>query len=163
MRSHGWQKSFVSMIRVITVGKKHEDWIANGLERYSKRLSGPWNVEWVLLPHSAREGLQARQDESRAILSRLKADEYVILLDERGKLIDSPTLSAQVSSRIDASQPLVIVIGGAYGVDNTITARANFIWSLSPLVFPHQLVRLILIEQLYRAQAIASGHPYHHV
>ena len=163
MRSHGWQKSFVSMIRVIAVGKKHENWIANGLERYSKRLSGLWNVEWVLLPHSAREGLQARQDESRAILSRLKADEYVILLDERGKLIDSPALSAQVSSRIDASQPLVIVIGGAYGVDDTITARANFIWSLSPLVFPHQLVRLILIEQLYRAQAIASGHPYHHV
>jgi 23S rRNA (pseudouridine1915-N3)-methyltransferase len=57
---------------------------------------------------------------------------------------------------------VVIIIGGAYGVDENVRKRADLIWSLSPLVFPHQLVRLLLIEQLYRAQEIAAGHPYHH-
>ena len=150
------------MIRIIAVGRKHEAWITDGLERYQKRLKAPWNVEWVLLPHSAREGLAARQEESGAILSRLKDDDFVILLDERGKLLDSPALSRQIEQTFPAGKSPVFVIGGAYGVDDSLTARANLVWSLSPLVFPHQLVRLLLIEQLYRAQEIAAGHPYHH-
>jgi 23S rRNA (pseudouridine1915-N3)-methyltransferase len=150
------------MIRIIAVGRKHEAWITDGLERYQKRLKAPWNVEWVLLPHSAREGLAARQEESGAILSRLKDDDFVILLDERGKLLDSPTLSGQIEQVFPTSKTPVFIIGGAYGVDDSLTSRANLIWSLSPLVFPHQLVRLILTEQLYRAQEIAAGHPYHH-
>ena len=150
------------MIRIIAIGRKHETWIKDGLERYQKRLKAPWNAEWILLPHSAREGLAARQEESSAILSRLKPDDFVILLDERGKLLDSPALSRQIEQTFPAGKSPVFVIGGAYGVDDSLTARANLVWSLSPLVFPHQLVRLLLIEQLYRAQEIAAGHPYHH-
>jgi 23S rRNA (pseudouridine1915-N3)-methyltransferase len=150
------------MIRIIAIGRKHETWIKDGLERYQKRLKAPWNAEWVLLPHSAREGLAARQEESSAILSRLKPDDFVLLLDERGKLLDSPALSRQIEQTFPAGKSPVFVIGGAYGVDDSLTARANIVWSLSPLVFPHQLVRLLLIEQLYRAQEIAAGHPYHH-
>jgi 23S rRNA (pseudouridine1915-N3)-methyltransferase len=63
---------------------------------------------------------------------------------------------------LERSQPVVVIIGGAYGVDDSIHARADLVWSLSELVFPHQLVRLILTEQLYRAQEIAVGNPYHH-
>lgn len=150
------------MIKIVAIGRKHEAWIEEGLERYQKRLKAPWNVEWVLLPHSAREGAAARQEESSAILSRLKPDNFVILLDERGKLLDSPTLSRQIEQVFPASKTPVFVIGGAYGVDDSLATRANLVWSLSPLVFPHQLVRLILIEQLYRAAEIAAGHPYHH-
>ena len=150
------------MIKIIAIGRKHESWITDGLERYQKRLKAPWNVEWVLLPHSAREGLVARQEESSTILSRLKDDDFVILLDERGKLFGSPALSRQIEQTFPAGKSPVFVIGGAYGVDDSLTARANLVWSLSPLVFPHQLVRLILAEQLYRAQEIAAGHPYHH-
>ena len=150
------------MIRIIAVGRKHEAWITDGLERYQKRLNAPWNVEWVLLPHSAREGLAARQEESGAILSRLKDDDFVILLDERGTQLDSPALSHQIESVFPTGKTPVLVIGGAYGVDDSLTSQANVVWSLSPLVFPHQLVRLLLIEQLYRAQEIAAGHPYHH-
>lgn len=149
-------------IRVLAVGKKHEAWVADGIERYQKRLQKPFTLEWVLLPHSAREGIQARQEESERLLSRLSADDYVVLLDERGKLYDSPGLSALLLSPLQASQNVTIIIGGAYGVDETLHARANIVWSLSPLVFPHQLVRLILAEQLYRAQEIAGGGPYHH-
>lgn len=150
------------MIKIVAIGRKHEAWIVEGLERYQKRMKAPWNVEWVLLPHSAREGLQARQEESAVLLSRLKDDDFVILLDERGKLLDSPALSRQLEQVFPTGKTPVLIIGGAYGVDDSLTARANLVWSLSPLVFPHQLVRLVLTEQLYRAQQIASGSPYHH-
>lgn len=151
------------MIKIIAIGRKHETWIADGVERYQKRLAKPWNAEWILLPHSARDGLAARQEESERIVAKLTPDDFVILLDERGKLLDSPALSRQLEQVFTMGKTPVIIIGGAYGVNETITARANLIWSLSPLVFPHQLVRLILAEQLYRAQEIAAGHPYHHV
>ena len=150
------------MIRIISVGKKHESWITAGLERYQKRLQKPWNVEWVLLPHSALEGSTARQEESERILSRLGTDDFVVLLDETGTLLDSPALSRLCEEVFVGSRPLVFVIGGAYGVDERLQMRADQAASLSRLVFPHQLVRLILVEQLYRAQSIASGGRYHH-
>ena len=149
-------------IRIIAVGKKHESWIADGVLRYQERLKKPFNVEWVLLPHSALTDAKARQEESQRILSLLNANDYVVLTDERGKNIDSPSLSRLLLSPLQASRPVVIIIGGAYGVDDTIHTRADFVWSLSNLVFPHQLVRLILAEQIYRAQEIAANHPYHH-
>lgn len=149
-------------IRVITIGKKHESWVAEGIERYQKRLKRPFDIEWVILPHSSMDDLRARQEESGRILSRLNDSDYVILLDERGKNIDSTALSAQLVTLLNKSQSVVIIIGGAFGVDKTIFERANFIWSLSKLVFPHQLVRLVLTEQIYRAQEIAGGKPYHH-
>lgn len=151
------------MIKVIAIGKKHESWITDGLERYQKRLQRPWDIKWILLPHSTSDGVRARQEESQAILSRIDQREYVVLLDEHGKLFDSPALSRLLEQQIDVSRPVTIIIGGAYGVSEDMMRRADIIWSLSPLVFPHQLVRLILIEQLYRAQQIAVGSPYHHM
>lgn len=149
-------------IRIIAVGKKHESWVADGIERYQKRLKKPFDCEWLLLPHSAREGDSARTEESGRISAKLGSDDCVVLLDERGKLFDSPALSAKLLDPLERSKNVVIIIGGAYGVDATIHERADIVWSLSPLVFPHQLVRLILAESLYRAQEIAAGNPYHH-
>lgn len=151
------------MITIIAVGKKHEGWITDGLERYEKRLGKPWNVKWVLLSHSPAESVGARQDESERILQRLNPDDFVVLLDERGKLLDSPALAKQMEAVFPTGKNIVCIVGGAYGVNEALTKRANLVWSLSPLVFPHQLVRLILIEQIYRAQEIALGHPYHHI
>lgn len=151
------------MITIIAVGKKHEGWITDGLERYEKRLGKPWNVKWVLLPHSPAESVGARQDESERILQRLNPDDFVVLLDERGKLLDSPALAKQMEAVFPTGKNIVCIVGGAYGVNEALTKRANLVWALSPLVFPHQLVRLILIEQIYRAQEIALGHPYHHI
>lgn len=149
-------------IRIIAIGKKHESWVSEGIERYQKRLKKPFDVEWVILPHSSLDGVLARQDESKRILSHLNANDYVVLLDERGRNVTSPNFSKRLVSILDTSCPIVIIIGGAYGVDETIMRRGNFIWSLSGLVFPHQLVRLLLTEQLYRAQEIAGGRAYHH-
>lgn len=149
-------------IKILAIGKKHESWVAEGIERYQKRLRSPFSIEWVLLPHSSFEADRARQEESERILSRLNHDDFVVLLDERGKLLDSPGLSNLLTDQLHASRTVVCIIGGAYGVDATVHARANFTWSLSPLVFPHQLVRLTLMEQLYRAQQIELGSAYHH-
>ena len=149
-------------IRILAIGKKHEQWVQEGIARYETRLKRPFVTEWVLLPHSSREGLQAREEESERLLARIRDDEFVVLLDERGKLFDSPALSTLLLEPLEHSKTVTIIIGGAYGVDTSVESRANVVWSLSPLVFPHQLVRLILIEQLYRAQEIAQGNPYHH-
>lgn len=150
------------MIRILAIGKKHETWVVDGIVRYEKRLGKPWNTDWLLLPHSSLPTNTARREESTRILEKISPDDVVILLDERGKNISSPTLSKLIHTPLEQSRRVVIIIGGAYGVDRTISNRANFVWSLSELVFPHQLVRLILVEQLYRAQEIAIGHPYHH-
>jgi 23S rRNA (pseudouridine1915-N3)-methyltransferase len=150
-------------IHIIAIGKKHEPWVADGIERYSKRLRRPYDVEWVLLPHSAREGLTARQDESERILAKLGKDDFVVLLDERGELLDSPALAQLFTQAFETHPKVTVIIGGAYGVNDELRHRANSVLSLSPLVFPHQLVRLIVVEQLYRSQEIALGNPYHHV
>jgi 23S rRNA (pseudouridine1915-N3)-methyltransferase len=149
-------------IRIISVGKKHEPWVSEGIERYQKRLKRPFEIEWVLLPHSTLPNDRAAVEESQRILNRLNASDYVVLLDERGKNIDSPALAKLMLGALESSKDVVFVIGGAFGVDNNVQDRANFIWSLSGLVFPHQLVRLILTEQVYRSQEISAGNPYHH-
>ena len=151
------------MIRIVAIGKKHESWIIDGLERYEKRLRKPFACEWVHLPHSSSEGFSARNSESEAILSRLRSNEYVILLDEIGKNIDSPALSRLLETQFTSGRSVTIIIGGAYGVNDALLARADFIWSLSHLVFPHQLVRLLLAAQFDRAQEIAEGGKYHHI
>lgn len=149
-------------VRILAIGKKHEAWVLDGIERYQKRLKRPFDAEWVLLPHSNFETDRARQEESERLLARLDSRAFVILLDERGNNITSPQLSHLLTTTFEAARPVTFIIGGAYGVDHTIQERADFTWSLSGLVFPHQLVRLMLTEQLYRAQEIVAGNPYHH-
>ncbi|MEU4206560.1 23S rRNA (pseudouridine(1915)-N(3))-methyltransferase RlmH [Rothia terrae] len=149
-------------IKIIAIGKKHEKWVKDGIDRYETRLRKPWDVTWNYLPHSSLAEEQARTEESKRILSKVSADDYLILLDERGKNLSSPELSQLLNQNL-GHKPVTIVIGGAYGVDDSVHQRANTVWSLSKLVFPHQLVRLILTEQIYRAGEIANNRPYHHV
>lgn len=150
-------------VRILAVGKRHESWVSEGIDRYGRRLRKPFDVSWQLLPHSSREGEAARAEESERILARADAGAFLVLLDERGRNVDSPELARTLQGAFDAGRAVTVVIGGAYGVDDRVRERADFVWSLSRLVFPHQLVRLILAEQLYRAQEIAAGRPYHHV
>ncbi len=150
-------------ITVLAIGKKHEKWAVDGIERYTKRLRKPYDLQWKLLPHSSREGDAARDEESARTLSAIRPSEHVILLDERGRNISSPDLASHLQTQFDAGRAVTVVIGGAYGVNAQMHARADFTWSLSRLVFPHQLVRMLLAEQVYRAQEISAGRPYHHV
>lgn len=150
------------MIQIVAVGKKHESWIQAGVERYEKRLKRPWDVRWILLPHSGKANDEARQEESERILTKLPSDSFIVLLDETGAQLSSPALSKMCEDQFVRSQTMTFVIGGAYGVDERIHQRADLVVSLSDMVFPHQLVRLLLIEQLYRSQEIAIGSKYHH-
>ena len=115
------------------------------------------------MPHSAREASAARDDESARILDKITPDEFVVLLDERRSILDSPGVGKLLETPFAHGKQVTCIIGGAYGVNDALRSRANTVWSLSKLVFPHQLVRLILTEQLYRAQEITGGRPYHHV
>ena len=149
-------------MNIIAIGKKHEKWVLNGIELFEKRLKKPFNLSWDILPHSNFAEEKAREEETQRILVKIKPSDFVILLDERGKNISSPELAKMLSNGFVNSQNFVIVIGGAFGVSEELRQRANFVWSLSKLVFPHQIVRLILVEQVYRAQEISSGGKYHH-
>lgn len=149
-------------MRIIAIGKKHEKWISSGIELFEKRLKKPFDLKWDILPHSNFAEEKAREEETQRILAKIKPSDFVILLDERGKNISSPELAKMLLNGFVNSQNFVIIIGGAFGVADELLQRANFVWSLSKLVFPHQIVRLILVEQVYRAQEISSGGKYHH-
>ncbi len=104
-----------------------------------------------------------KKKEGELILSLLKKDDYLILLDERGKQFSSDELAVFIEDRSKESvKNLIFLIGGAYGIDKSVLDRANKTWSLSKLTFPHQLVRLLLAEQLYRACSIMKNEKYHH-
>jgi 23S rRNA (pseudouridine1915-N3)-methyltransferase len=150
-----------------SVGKAHDPYVKAGIEEFTKRLSRYFKTKWVLLPVPKQAAmlseLDLRKKESEMILEWLEKDDFLILLDEKGEQLNSPGLAKFLQQRANEShKQIVFLIGGAYGVDDVIRKRANFIWSLSPLVFPHQLVRLILAEQLYRAATILKNEKYHH-
>ncbi len=142
------------MIKIIAGGKKSKNWVLDGQNGYLKRLKKPFDVDIFYM-----------DDEKVANLGDnwpFKADQYVILLDERGENISSPALSQKLTEAFISGKQVVIIIGGAYGVTERTRARANFVWSVSKLVFPHELMRVLLSEQIYRAQEIYKGSKYHH-
>lgn len=148
-------------IVILSVGPKHDPALKAKIEEYAKRLGSWHNLEWILLPYSSHKDDMARKTESDALRAKLASRDVVVLLDERGQQLDSPGLAHKLE-QWQGAQRLVFVIGGAYGVDDQLREQANFIWSFSRLVFPHQLARLLLVEQLYRGECINHSHPYHH-
>lgn len=143
------------MIHIIAGGKKHLDWVNIAVSEYQKRLKKPFNIEWELIEEEKLNQYLAKWPFS--------GQQYVILLDERGKNLSSLELSGILSQQFVNSREVVIIIGGAFGVSEEIRQKSNLVWSLSRLVFPHQLVRAILAEQVYRAQEIWNGGKYHHM
>lgn len=151
-------------IILLTIGKQQEADTRAALADFSQRINRYFPCEWKIQPPSKHSDPDTiRKTEADSILSALQKDDYLVLLDERGKNISSPELASLVQQRANESRKqLVFLVGGAYGVDAAIRQRADFCWSLSKLVFPHQLVRLILAEQVYRACTILRNEKYHH-
>lgn len=150
-----------------TVGKAHESYVKEGIEVFTRRISNYYSVQWQIIPMPKNAGMMSEMDlklkEGEMILNFLKKEDYLVLLDERGKQMNSEGLASFIQQRANESEKnLVFLIGGAYGVSEEVTKRANYKWSLSQLVFPHQLVRLILAEQVYRACSIIRNEKYHH-
>jgi 23S rRNA (pseudouridine1915-N3)-methyltransferase len=154
-------------IELWSFGKTHESYVKSGIEEFTKRVNHYFKTEWILIPTSKNTGMLSELDlkkkEGAIILDWLGPDDYLVLLDERGKNITSIELATFLQKKADiGTKKLVFLIGGAFGVDPTVQQRAQFTWSLSKLVFPHQLVRLLLAEQLYRAGTILKNEKYHH-
>ena len=139
-----------SRIRIVAVGKVRKGWVLEGIATYLKRLPGLQVVE-------LRDGSKAK--EAEAVLAALRPDEQLVVMAEEGQTFDSPAFAERLEG--SGSERLVFVIGGAEGIDPALKARANWKLSLSPMTFPHELARLLLLEQLYRALTIQQGGPYH--
>ena len=152
-------------VRLIAVGEHMPGWVAEGLAEYRKRMSHtlPFELVEIRPGRRGKHGAQATalQDEGSALLSALARDTQVIALDGRGKCWSSEDLAAQLAQWRMAGRDLAFLIGGADGHAAEVLARADQTWSLGPLTLPHMLVRLVLVEQLYRAGTILAGHPYH--
>ena len=149
------------------VGKAHEPFVKEGVDMFTKRIGNYFPVEWHLIPMPKNAGslseTELKKKEGELILQSFAKEDYVVLLDENGKQMSSEGLAQFIQQRANESMKTVVfVIGGAYGVSNEVMQRANYKWSLSQLVFPHQLVRLILAEQVYRACSIIKNEKYHH-
>lgn len=142
------------MIRVIAGGKKSLAWCEEACGEYVKRLHKPFDLRFEFI-------------EEEKLLKKLadwpfSGREFVICCDERGKNISSDEYSSMLERAFLDSRDVVILIGGAYGFDDATRAKSDFVWSFSKLVFPHMIARLIVVEQVYRAQEIARGGKYHH-
>ncbi len=154
-------------IRLWSIGRSHETYVKEGIEDFTKRISKYYGVDWKIFAPARQTANSLETDikkhEARTILDYLQKDDYLVLLDEKGRQISSPQLAAFIEQSTSSSvRQLIFLIGGAFGVDDAIRSRANFIWSLSHLVFPHQLVRLMVAEQIYRACSIIRNEKYHH-
>jgi 23S rRNA (pseudouridine1915-N3)-methyltransferase len=150
-----------------SIGKSNESFVDEGIKIFTKRISNYYNAEWNIIAPPKNAAVLSEDDlkikEGEIILNLLKKEDYLILLDERGKHLSSEGVAAFIQQRANESEKnLIFLIGGAFGVSAAVSNRANFKWSLSQLVFPHQLVRLILSEQIYRACSINRNEKYHH-
>lgn len=155
-------------ITLCSIGKPHENYIKEGVLDFTNRLNKYFTSDWKIITppknSASLSELELKKAEANLVLQFLNSDDYLILLDERGKNFSSPQLAHFLQQRANEStKHLVFLIGGAFGVDESIFKRANLTWSLSNLVFPHMLVRLILAEQVYRACTILRNEKYHHV
>lgn len=151
-------------IAIWSVGKANEAYIKEGVDQFTKRIGHYYPLEWqLIMPSKLTDPSQIKKAEAASILKALSPTDVLILLDEKGKMLSSPTLAKLIQQKANQSaQKLVFLIGGAYGVAEEIKARSQFTWSISELVFPHMLVRLILAEQIYRACSILANEKYHH-
>ena len=154
-------------IQICSVGKTHETYIEEGIAIFCNRINHYFPISWqILSPPKQAANMDAtilKEEEGKKILEFLQPTDKLILLDERGKNLHSPELANLLQQHADqGTKNLVFLIGGAYGVSDAVKKRADFCWSLSNLVFPHMLVRLILAEQLYRACTIMRNEKYHH-
>ena len=146
------------MIKIIVVGKLTQKYLKTGIEHYEKQI--PQKVAWIEVQDEA--SASGLDKEGARILKHIHDQDYVFLLAIEGQNMDSVGLSSKLSEIMTyQAKPICFVIGGSYGVSQAIYERANEHLSFSKMTFPHQLMRLMLIEQIYRAFMIQKNHPYH--
>lgn len=156
-------------ISIVCVGKIKEKYLKLGIDEFSKRLSKYCKLEIIELDDekapenlSDKEMLMIKDKEGKKILSKIKDNAYVIALAIDGKNLSSEELADTIDNLgVRGTSHIIFVIGGSLGISDEVLIRANYKLSFSKMTFPHQLMRLILLEQIYRAYRINNGEPYH--
>lgn len=154
-------------LQLILIGKTTESYLQEGMDVYMNRLKHYCHVEMTVIPspkHASKlNPQQLKTEEGKLMLNKIAPRETVILLDERGTQVTSKGLAEKMNSWMNSGQKTInLLIGGAYGFSPEVYERANAQLALSKMTFSHQMVRLILLEQLYRAFSILQGEKYHH-
>jgi 23S rRNA (pseudouridine1915-N3)-methyltransferase len=151
-------------VRIVVVGKPAAGPVSEAIAEYEKRASRYWPVEVIEVkaePARSRTPDDVRRREAERLLER--ATGTIVALDERGRSLTSEAFATWVADRRDRAEDTSFVIGGAFGLDEAVRKRASLILSMAPWTLQHELARLILAEQLYRAGTIQRGEPYHKV
>ena len=152
-------------LRLIAAGTRMPDWVTAGYADYATRIGPDIRLELVEIPVTRRgrnaDAARMRAEEGRRMLAAIDSRTFVTALDVTGAAMDTPAVSAWLAARMRDGRDLALLVGGPDGLDPACLERAEFRWSLSPLTFPHGLVRVLLAEQLYRAFSLLKGHPYH--
>ncbi len=153
-------------VLILGIGKTSETYLQEGESKYIQRLKHYCQVDtmYLTLPSksSSLDPAILRREEAKVIIEKIKIGDKVILLDEKGKQMSSTDLSITLQKWFNsAPKRLVFIIGGAYGFDESLYSRADYLLSLSPMTFTHQMVRILFMEQLYRAFTILKNEPYH--
>ncbi|MFA9486507.1 MULTISPECIES: 23S rRNA (pseudouridine(1915)-N(3))-methyltransferase RlmH [unclassified Moraxella] len=155
-------------LRILSVGHKMPSWVQAGIDEYAKRIQPMMNTEIVEIAPAKRHKNPSladidkyKQQEGQAILAARHPKEKLWVLEVKGKMLSTEGLSDKLSVAMTDGVDIALVIGGADGLSPQVLAAADFKWSLSDLTLPHPLVRVILIEQLYRAMSVINNHPYH--
>jgi len=152
-------------INIICLGKTRERWIQQGIDEYQKRLNPYWKISWNVLKDASLKAVdnieKVKIQEAKSLLKSINTTDFVIALDENGDSISSGEFARKLENII-LNKDVTFIIGGVYGLDKTVINRADLTLSLSRLTFPHQMVRVFLMEQLYRCRTIISGKSYHY-
>lgn len=152
-------------IHLIAIGQRMPGWVDEGYREYAGRLppASPLNLVEVAPEKRGRKADLVRIAEREAIRLREATPRgaRIIALDTRGRMIDTPALAARLSGWLQDGRDVALWVGGPEGLTDSARAEAEWLWSLSPLTFPHPLVRVLVAEQLYRASSIINHHPYH--
>jgi 23S rRNA (pseudouridine1915-N3)-methyltransferase len=154
-------------IEIWSIGKEHETFISPAIEFYLKRLQPFCKVSFIVISPPKRSGQTTPQQslllEEKIILNRLQSQHFLVVLDDKGKSYTSRAFAAELQNIMNTgAKTLVLLIGGPWGISGLVKQKAKKTISLSSFTFPHQLVRLIISEQLYRAFSILNNTPYHH-
>lgn len=151
------------MIRIICVGKIKENYISKGIDEYLKRLNGYQKIEIVELKEGNNIDItKTIKTEGEDILSKINSDDFVITLEIEGKMISSVKLAEKIQNLLTYGKTKIdFIIGGSWGLSDEVKKRSNYALSFSKFTFPHQLMRLVLIEQIYRAFTIINNKEYH--
>lgn len=148
------------MIKIVCVGKIKEKYFTSAISEYVKRLSKYTKIEIVQVPDEANVE-KALKVEGTKILSKIRDDEYVIALDIDGKSISSLEFAKKIDTIFTNYSKITFIIGGSYGLSQEVKKRSNYLLSFSKMTFPHQMFRVILLEQIYRAYKINNNESYH--